>query len=146
MQESDGFPENIAILAKTVFNCGFAYVKAEETPDNLLNESDREAINIGRAFNQEAEIGCFVVYDAVYHPQFRDLPCVINAPYLRFFAEYRIENPHTGTCSLYIADIAPRTFFSLRERDILKSLTQLIIETMERRIENANNLNAVSVG
>lgn len=144
MSDVNEFSSNIAALAKTVFNTSVAYVRFGHESEDNLSAADKSALAISRDFcahleSIDPDTDCIVIQDSVYDIRYRDLPSVVNPPYIRFFAEYRITSDTAGVCALYVADCHARTSFTLREKDILKALTQLAVEEVERNLlENTN--------
>lgn len=97
--------------------------------DLELTETPRSIAFCDLAIRQDQ---LFVVEDATLDPRFRNNPLVLDSPHIRFYAGMPVREPSGFKVgSLCIIDDKPRQF-SEKDLDVLRTLTVMIEEELER--------------
>lgn len=101
-----------------------------------LCETEREVAFCSHTI---AQADALIVLDAALDPRFHDNPLVIGPPFIRFYAGIPLQAPSGHAIgTLCLADTRPRNSFSDTDRQILRQLSDLILDRMElRRLEVA---------
>lgn len=115
--EKKGFPASAASLALTVFNCEYG---------GLIDKAAERKDGIAAGFAPDEPYMEVIAPDAAYDPRFREAAAVAGPPYIRFFASFPVGD--AGEYRLYVADKKPRAALSLREKDIMRGLCNLVAE------------------
>jgi diguanylate cyclase (GGDEF)-like protein/PAS domain S-box-containing protein len=97
-------------------------------------EIAREGSFCSHALHLADDDEMLIVPDAKLDPRFADIPLVRGAPYIRFYAGMPLRSPlgHVlGT--LCVADTAPRTRLTDRERTNLRAMAFMVLDRLELR-------------
>jgi len=131
--------QKIAAFAADVFQAPIALVSLVARDRQFFKGQvglDASETSRGVSFCAYAIMGndVFVVLDATLDPLFSSNPLVVGEPGIRFYAGAPLINPQGHTLgALCIIDRVPRPSFTDRERRLLTSLADLVMERMERQ-------------